>query len=97
MDIGNRFRPQVLICPACKEGPNNELHLVFDCSALTPLRNHMEHILEEATDHKRFLPSDNRKLCSFLGQDLAPKKTLEKRGIFLSILLEKFKELTGAV
>ena len=94
-DLGNRLNPPVLICPACKTGPNNELHLVFQCPAMSHLRQEMKHILEEANDQQRFSQSDNRKLCSFLGQDQASPKVLQKRGTYLSILLDKFRELTS--
>ena len=92
-NLGNRETPRILICPSCGVGPNNENHLVFECTAMSELRMYMNHILEEATDQQRFPVSDNRKLQSFLGGDLASSATLLKRGMYLSILRDKHLEL----
>ena len=32
--LGNRSTPKIVLCPVCREGPNNELHLVFECEPL---------------------------------------------------------------
>ena len=53
----------------------------------------MKSVLEEAKDQERFKISDDRKLKSFLGGDIAPAKILLDRGTFLSILRQKHLEL----
>ena len=93
--LGNRNNPPVLICPGCLNGPNNELHLVFECQAMNHLRESMAHILEEAPEQKKFRNNDPKKLQSFLGGDFAPAKILKKRGTFLSILSQKLMELSN--
>ena len=95
-NIGNRGSPRILICPACKAGPNNELHLVFEYQAMSHLKKDMQHILDEATDQQRFSHSDDRKLKSFLGGDMASAATMRVRGVFLDILLKKHLELKEA-
>ena len=95
-NLGNRETPPILICPSCNAGPNNELHLAFECPAMSHLRKDMQHILDEARDHQRFATSDNRKLKSFLGDDLASAPTLRVRGLFLDILRQKHLELKEA-
>ena len=37
-DLGNRDNPPILVCPACSNGPNDELHLAFNCTAMDSLR-----------------------------------------------------------
>ncbi len=95
-NLGNKESPPILICPCYKAGPNNELHLVFECNAMTHLRPDMQHILDEAIDQQRFASSDSRKLQSFLGGDYAPLKKISERGIFLDILRQKHIELRNA-
>ena len=82
----------------CQAGPNNELHLVFECTAMSNLRNEpwMQSVLNEAKDKERIATSDNRKLQSFLGGDLASAKTLWNRGTFLSILRQNHLKLKEA-
>ena len=97
-NLGNRETPAVLICPACKVGQNNELHLAFECQAMDNLRSEpwMQTVLNKANDQERFDNSDNRKLRSFLGGDHANTKTLHDRGTYLSILRQKHLELKEA-
>ena len=63
---------------------------------MSHLKKDMQHILDEARDQQRFAPSDNRKLQSFLGGDMATAATLRVRGVFLDILLKKHLELKEA-
>ena len=91
--LGNRNNPPVLICPGCLNGPNNELHLAFECHAMDQLRESMANILDQAPEHKKYENTDARKLQSFLGGDFAPAKVLKGRGTFLSILRQKLLEL----
>ena len=94
-NLGNRTNPPILICPNCGKGPNNELHLAFECEALDHLRQEpgMLAVTEEAKDQQRFGIRDDRKLKSFLGNDFASDKTLRERGNYLSILRQKHLEL----
>ena len=91
--LGNKNSPPALICPGCLSGPNNELHLAFECHAMDHLRVDMKHILDEALEHKKFGNRDPRKLQSFLGGDFASANILRKRGTFLGILRQKLLEL----
>ena len=99
-NLGNRTNTPVLLCPSCSKGPNNELHLAFECEALSHLRQEpeMKAIMDEAKDQQRFAVNDPKKLKSFLGNDFASDKTLLKRGTFLKKLrqkhLENLKETT---
>ena len=95
-NLGNKESPAILTCPCCQAGPNNELHLVFECNAMAHLKRDMQHILNEAVDQQRFASSNPRKLQSFLGGDHASPKTLGERGIFLDILRQKHIELRNA-
>ena len=38
-NLGDKETPAILICPSCQVGPNNELHLVFECNAMSNLRS----------------------------------------------------------
>ena len=93
--LGNRSTPQIKICPTCNNGPNNELHLTFECRSMDNLRLFpwMAQVLDQAVDQKKYDTKDPRKLKSFLEGDLASKKVLLERGTFLSILLQKHFEL----
>ena len=93
-NLGNRDDPKILICPSCGKGPNNELHLAFECEAMSELRQEteMKAIYDEARDQLRYTNNDPRKLKSFLGNDFASDKTLLRRGNFLSKLRQKHLE-----
>ena len=94
-DLGNRDSQPVIICPACNNGPNNELHLSFNCTAMDNLRQEpwMKSVLDEALGKLRFDTDDPAKLSSFLGEDMCSVETLLNRGKFLSILRQKHLEL----
>ena len=93
-DLGNRESPPIIICPACNNGPNNELHLAFNCTAMDNLRQEpwMKSVLDEALGKLRFDTDDPAKLSSFLGEDMCSVETLLNRGKFLSILRQKHLE-----
>ena len=97
--LGNRDNPRILICPACNNGPNNELHLAFECKAMSDLRKEpwMAKVLDQASHQKGLDPKDPEKLKSFLGGDLASKKVLLERGTYLSILLQKHFEIKQSI
>ena len=95
--LGNRDNPPVLTCPGCQNGPNNELHLAFECHAMDHLRDDMKDILEEAKGQKKYGNTDPRKLQSFLGGDFATPEILKKRGAYLSILRQKLLELRNEI
>ena len=93
-DLGNRDNPPILICPACNSGPNNELHLAFNCTAMDNLRQElwMKAVLDEAIGELNFDAEDPAKLGHFLGGDNCSLETLHNRGKFLNILLQKHLE-----
>ena len=93
-ELGNRDSPPILICPACADGPNNELHLAFNCTAMNNLRQEpwMKSVLDEAIGELRFDTEDPAKLRSFLGEDMCSVETLLNRGKFLNILRQKHLE-----
>ena len=87
--LGNRSTPKIEVCPVCKEGPNNELHLVFECRPLEFLRYTMGDVFHETDQHHQFEADDPRKLQNFLGGDNAGRKTLKKRASLLMRLKEE--------
>ena len=92
--LGNRDTPSIKVCPACNMGPNNELHLVFECKALEGVRRAHSDTLNEAQDQKHFNTEDPRKLASFLGGDFSNREQLMKRAALLESLLIEFNEST---
>ena len=96
-ELGNKDNPPILICPSCKNGPNDELHLVFSCPAMDSLREEvwMKTVLDEAVPEHSLKKDDPMTLRTFLGGDLCSAETLHKRGKFLSILQQKHFELAN--
>ena len=93
-DLGNRDNPPILVCPACSNGPNDELHLAFNCTAMDSLRQEpwMKEVLHEAVGKENFDADDPIKLGHFLGGDMCSEETLHNRGKYLNILLQKHLE-----
>ena len=93
---GSRLRESRLwdsrLCPIT--GPNNELHLAFNCTAMDSLRQEpwMKEVLHEAIGKENFNADDPTKLGHFLGGDSCSEETLHNRGKYLNILLQKHLE-----
>ena len=88
--LGNRNTPPIKICPGCRNAPNRESHMVFECPILSDIRS--------------LLPSDWQGDCESLGNlDLRLKEfltdrfypsQLKQRGRYLALLLEGFLNRT---
>ena len=95
-NLGNRENPKIINCPACLNGQNNELHLVFQCKAMEQVRVDMRQVFDEAVDQRRFRPDDPRKLQSFLGGDSPTLKVYRERATLLEKLKERHSEFKNA-
>ena len=90
IDLGLRDSPPVLNCPCCTTGPNNAMHLVFDCNTIKSKCN--TKVLEEALVSKLYSSDDPCKLQSFLGGDFSPVNTLMERADYLINIMQVYSD-----
>ena len=88
--LGNRMMNPIKTCPLCKNGPNTESHLVFDCQQVADVRAKAGKAIcfSEFLQLTSTLPSADKRLQHFLRATGTTPEILQRRAEFLKSLLE---------
>ena len=87
----------IVWCPLCCKGPNNEIHLVMECRVIKPHLSKIKVDVKMSLGMEKDADPDSDKeswLRQLIGQDRRTSRLkLIQRGIALSLLVDRFISL----